>query len=62
METNNVSEINTTICSEEQQSMNNIEINNNQSDKTFNRLRDLQSLLKKESALKELCKKIPNKK
>ena len=62
METNNVSEINTTICPEEQQSMNNIEINNNQSDKTFNRLRDLQSLLKKESALKELCKKIPNKK
>ena len=30
---------------------------NNQKDKTFNRLRDLQSLLKKESALKELCKK-----
>ena len=27
-------------------------------DKTFNRLRDLQSLIKKESALKELCKKI----
>ena len=25
-------------------------------DKTFNRLRDLQSLIKKESALKELCK------
>ena len=26
-------------------------------DKTFNKLKDLQSLLKKESALKELCKK-----
>ncbi len=26
--------------------------------KTFNKLRDLQSLIKKESALKELCKKL----
>ena len=26
------------------------------SDKTFNKLKELQSLLKKESALKELCK------
>ncbi len=26
-------------------------------EKTFNRLRDLQTLIKKESALKELCKK-----
>ena len=32
-------------------------LNNNQKDKTFNKLRDLQSLIKKESALKELCKK-----
>ena len=35
----------------------NTDANNNQIDKTFNRLRDLQTLLKKESALKELCKK-----
>ena len=35
----------------------NTETNNDQNDKTFNRLRDLQTLLKKESALKELCKK-----
>ena len=33
------------------------DLSNNQNDKTFNRLRDLQSLIKKESALKELCKK-----
>jgi hypothetical protein len=26
-------------------------------DKTFNRLKELQKLIKKESALKELCKK-----
>ena len=32
--------------------------NNQQTDKTFNRLKELQLLLKKESALKELCKKI----
>ena len=32
--------------------------NNQQADKTFNRLKELQLLLKKESALKELCKKI----
>jgi hypothetical protein len=30
----------------------------NSNDKTFNKLRDLQSLIKKESALKELCKKL----
>ena len=29
----------------------------NEFDKTFNKLRDLQSLIKKESALKQLCKK-----
>lgn len=34
------------------------EIVSSQNDKTFNRLRDLQFLIKKESALKELCKKI----
>ena len=34
---------------------------NQQTDKTFNRLKELQDLLKKESALKELCKKILNK-
>ena len=37
----------------------NIIINNEQStnsDKTFNKLKELQYLLKKESALKELCK------
>jgi hypothetical protein len=40
--------------------LNNINSNNEtpQSDKTFNRLKELQDLLKKESALKELCKKI----
>ena len=27
-------------------------------DKTFNRLKELQTLVKKESALKELCKKL----
>ncbi len=27
-------------------------------DKTFNRLKELQTLIKKESALKELCKNI----
>ena len=30
----------------------------NQNENTFNKLRDLQSLVKKESALKELCKKL----
>ena len=35
----------------------NPDLNNNPKDKTFNKLRDLQSLIKKESALKELCKK-----
>ena len=41
-----------------------MDIRNNeikQFDKTFNRLKDLQQLLKKESALKELCKKTINK-
>ena len=33
------------------------DLDNNLKDKTFNKLRDLQSLIKKESALKELCKK-----
>ena len=33
-------------------------LNANSNNITFNRLRDLQSLIKKESALKELCKKI----
>ena len=33
-------------------------LSSHSNDKTFNRLRDLQSLIKKESALKELCKKI----
>ena len=31
-------------------------INNDKNDKTFNKLRELQILLKKESSLKELCK------
>ena len=31
------------------------DLNNNQPNKTFDRLRDLQQLIKKESALKELC-------
>ena len=35
--------------------MENSSINDN--DKTFNRLKELQKLIKKESALKELCKK-----
>ena len=30
--------------------------NSHDNDKTFNRLKELQALLKKESALKELCK------
>ena len=34
--------------------------NERDNDKTFNRLRQLQDLLKKESALKELCKKYYN--
>jgi hypothetical protein len=38
----------------------NPDLNNNPKDKTFNKLRDLQSLIKKESALKELCKKYFN--
>ena len=37
--------------------INNKIIGKNEFDKTFNKLRDLQSLIKKESALKELCKK-----
>ncbi len=35
----------------------NKEEDNNINNKTFNKLRDLQSLIKKESALRELCKK-----
>jgi hypothetical protein len=31
------------------------DIKNSQQSQTFNRLRDLQKLIKKESALKELC-------
>ena len=31
-------------------------VNQTTNDKTFNRLRELQMLIKKESALKELCK------
>jgi hypothetical protein len=31
-------------------------VKNQEEDKTFNRLKELQTLLKKESALKELCK------
>jgi len=31
------------------------DIRNNKPSQTFNRLRDLQKLIKKESALKELC-------
>jgi hypothetical protein len=38
--------------------INNIEAENNKNDKTFNKLREIQSLIKKESALRELCKKI----
>ena len=34
--------------------------NENQTESTFDRLRELQVLLKKESALKELCKKKNN--
>ena len=34
-----------------------LDLINYSNDKTFNKLRDLQSLIKKESALKELCKK-----
>ena len=33
-----------------------IEVESKETDKTFNRLKELQDLLKKESALKELCK------
>ena len=34
----------------------NSDLNNFPNEKTFNKLRDLQLLIKKESALKELCK------
>lgn len=44
--TNNINTINSSLTS----------LPSDQSDKTFNKLRDLQNLLKKESALKELCK------
>ena len=33
-----------------------IEVESKETDKTFNRLKELQDLFKKESALKELCK------
>ena len=33
-----------------------VEVESKETDKTFNRLKELQDLLKKESALKELCK------
>ena len=55
METKN--QINNRTDNLETPDIENTEANNNQNDKTFNRLRDLQTLLKKESALKELCKK-----
>ena len=55
METKN--QLNNTKDNLENTIRENTETNNNQNDKTFNRLRDLQTLLKKESALKELCKK-----
>ena len=55
METKN--QLNNTKDNLENTIIENTETNNNQNDKTFNRLRDLQTLLKKESALKELCKK-----
>ena len=55
METKN--QINNRTDNLENPSIENMEATNNQNDKTFNRLRDLQTLLKKESALKELCKK-----
>jgi hypothetical protein len=35
---------------------NNREINKTSDDKTFNKLRNLQMLIRKESSLKELCK------
>jgi hypothetical protein len=35
---------------------NNREINKKSDDKTFNKLRNLQMLIRKESSLKELCK------
>jgi hypothetical protein len=56
METKN-KEINT-IDGLKNPAIENSEVKNNQNEKTFNRLRDLQTLIKKESALKELCKKI----
>ena len=56
METKN-KEINT-IDGLKNPTIENLEVKNNQNEKTFNRLRDLQTLIKKESALKELCKKI----
>ena len=38
--------------------METLDLKINSNEKTFNKLRDLQSLIKKESALKELCKKL----
>ena len=40
----------------EQNSINNNKIISSNKDKTFNKLRKLQKLIKKEAALKELCK------
>ena len=39
----------------EKLNINEIDLNNNEPNKTFDKLRDLQQLIKKESALKELC-------
>jgi uncharacterized protein YigA (DUF484 family) len=43
--------------SEENNSIKISEIKSNNNDKIFNRLKELQALIKKESSLKELCKK-----
>ena len=43
--------------SEENNSIKSSEIKSNNNDKIFNRLKELQALIKKESSLKELCKK-----
>ena len=39
----------------EKLNINENDLNNNEPNKTFDKLRDLQQLIKKESALKELC-------
>jgi hypothetical protein len=43
--------------SEENNQIKSSEIKNTNNDKIFNRLKELQVLIKKESSLKELCKK-----